>query len=51
MKYLVLKKINYKKASDRLRISPWIKIAESNGFSMIYWNNWLDLIYIKYKYN
>ena len=51
MKYLVLKNLNSNKASDRLRISPWIEIAKSNGFSIIYWKNWFNLLstYFKYK--
>ena len=50
MKYLVLKNLNSNKASDRLRISPWIEIAKSNGFSIIYWKNWFNLLYIYFKY-
>ena len=43
MKYLVLKAINNKKASNRLRIIPWIITAKFNNYTTLYWNNLIDL--------
>lgn len=50
MNYFIIKKLNYNKASDRLRIDPWLQASINNGYHLIYWNNLIDLLYIFYKF-
>ena len=49
MNYLIIKKLNYNKASDRIRIYPWLQSSINNNYNLLIWNNLID-IYIFYKF-
>ena len=50
MNYLKIKKLNYNKASDRIRIYPWLQSSINNNYNLLIWNNLIDILYIFYKF-
>ncbi len=49
MNFLIIKKLNLKKASDRIRILPWTKLGKEE-YKILFWNNIFEIIYIIIKH-
>ena len=49
MNYLILREPNYSRASDRIRIQPWIVSANFKNYKVKYWSNTKDILSLIYK--